>query len=124
MSFPDTAINNAPAPGLDERREHVRRMLRVTALVHIGEASIPVQIIDICRAGVAFACEPHLPLQTVFRLSFRLFAGDSEIEVEGHVVYCELLRQSAKYKVGARLHTPSDQAIERIVDFVTSAHPG
>jgi hypothetical protein len=107
----------------DERREHLRRMLRVPACLDAPGAHNPIQLIDICRAGVAFASKPPLALGSILKVSFELPTAPGILNtVSGDVVYCKLMAQSNLFKIGARLH-PMDQAIvERIVDFVTAAY--
>ena len=101
----------------DDRREHVRRMLRVPATL---DEAPPVQLIDICRAGVAFASERKLELGSHFVLTFSLPTLAKPCVVKGEVVYSQLLPQSGKYKIGARLQPPPEDVVEAIVDFVTS----
>jgi hypothetical protein len=115
----------APAPpecGLDERREHLRRMLRVPALLGDREAPSAVQLIDICRAGVAFASAGPLAMGASISLSFQLPTAPDPNTVGGDVVYCGRMPQSGLYKVGVRLYPMPEELVERIVDFVTARH--
>jgi hypothetical protein len=109
--------------GADERREHLRRMLAVPAYLDAPNAHNPVQLIDICRAGVALASKPALELGSTFRLTFELPTAPGILNtVSGEVVYCKLMPQSGLHKVGARLHPMEDEIVERIVDFVTAPY--
>jgi hypothetical protein len=115
-------VHATDAPGAAERREHVRRMLRVPATLGDGPDHATVQLIDICRAGVAFASAEPLELGSTFTLTFHMPTCVTPCLVSGDVVYCRLMPQSGKYKVGARLHPPSEEVVEAIVDFVTSPY--
>lgn len=111
------------AAGVHEQREHLRRMLRVPAYLDAPDAHNPIQLIDICRAGVAFASKPPLELGSTFTVSFELPTAQGIVNtVSGEVVYCKLLPQSGLHKIGARLHEVDDEIVERIVDFVTAPH--
>ena len=116
----DTADTDTDT-GADDRREHLRRMLRVPAYLDAPGAHNPIQLIDICRAGVAFASKPPLALGSTFSVSFELPTAQGSINtVSGEVVYCKLMTQSNLYKIGARLHPMAEEIVERIVDFVTA----
>lgn len=104
----------------DDRREHVRRMLRVPARLHGFDRDTTVQLIDICRAGVAFASATPLELGATLALSFELPTSAGSNAVSGTVVYCRLMAQSGLYKIGARLQLMPEETVERIVDFVTA----
>lgn len=116
----------SPAPadqdtGADDQRDHVRRMLRVPAFLDAPGAHNPIQLISICRAGVAFASIPPLALGSSFKVSFELPTARGIVNsVSGEVVYCRLLPASGLHKVGARLHGMEQDIVERIVDFVTA----
>lgn len=111
-----------PDGGVDERREHLRRMLRVPAQLNQPGPPDAVQLIDICRAGVAFASAGPLLLGSGISLSFDLPTSPGTNTVSGEVVYCKQMPQSGLYKIGVRLHPMRDEIVERIVDFVTAPH--
>lgn len=106
--------------GSDERREHLRRMLRVPVWLEHPYRDNAVQLIDIGRAGVAFACAQPLDLGSTIALHFQLPTTAYDQAVSGAVVYCKLMPHSGLHKVGVRLHHVSDDIVECIVDFVTA----
>lgn len=107
--------------GVHDQREHLRRMLRVPAYLDAPDAHNPISLIDICRAGVAFASKPPLALGSAFTVSFELPTAQGIVNtVSGEVVYCKLMPQSGLHKIGARLQAMDEDIVERIVDFVTA----
>jgi hypothetical protein len=106
---------------MDFRREHVRRLLQVEAMVTsaAGDRSWPARIVDIARMGVAFVTDLELaPGNYKFCFSF----PDSEISnlVLLDVLYSRPVGSEDRYRNGARFEQISDDVIERIVDYVTT----
>ena len=106
---------------MDFRREHVRRLLQVQAVVTsaTGDHSWPAHIVDIARMGVAFVTDLELaPGDYKFHFSF----PDSEISnhVLVDVLYSRPVGSENRYRNGARFGQISDAVIERIVDYVTT----
>lgn len=97
-------------------------MLQVDASIadEFGAQQWPVQIIDIARMGVAFVSDHILPCDIPFRFSF-CFPGDSvRNEVLLTIVHSTPLGAEGRYRNGARFLAISGDAVERIVDYVTS----
>lgn len=108
--------------GAERRREHLRRMLRVPIRLSAPHSANTVQLIDVCRAGVAFASSAPLELGSSVTLTFQLPTAPDPNTVGGEVVYCSQMPQSGLHKVGVRLRPVPDDIVERIVDFVTARH--
>lgn len=106
----------------EQKRRHVRRLLRVPATVLPSSAgpAREVRLIDIARAGVAFASVSAMETDEQFVLSFRLFQYDDLIFVQARVVYAAPVENAALYRVGARFADMSDEVAARIADFITS----
>lgn len=102
----------------------MRRLLQVDASIsdEFGSQQWAVQIIDIARMGVAFVSDHPMPCDVPFRFSF-CFPGDSvRNEVLLSVVHSAPLGTEGRHRNGARFLSISDDAVARIVDYVTSGH--
>ena len=85
-----------------------------------GSRQWSVQIIDIARMGVAFVSDHMLPCDVPFLFSF-CFPGDSvRNEVLLTIVHSTPLGTEGRYRNGARFLSISNDAVERIIDYVTS----
>jgi hypothetical protein len=106
---------------MDFRREHVRRLLQVEAVVTsvAGDRSWPAHIVDIARMGVAFVTDLELaPGHYKFCFSFPGSEVSNHVLVE--VLYSRPVGSENRYRNGARFGQISDDVIERIVDYVTT----
>lgn len=108
---------------MDPRREHVRRLLQVDA--HIcgmdGQNSTVTQIIDISRMGVAFLSDHPLPTDSNYELTFSFPGNPVQNKVTLTVLHSALIGTHGRYRNGARFLTIPAEAIDLIVDYVTSA---
>jgi hypothetical protein len=97
-------------------------MLQVPATVEVGSpaAAWTVHLIDISKAGVAFAISSKLDSGTSFFLSFMFPGADKASTAEGTVVYCGPTNNPALFRVGATLEMMSEETQEQIADFVTA----
>ncbi|MBA5687518.1 PilZ domain-containing protein [Rugamonas apoptosis] len=100
----------------------MRRMLQVDASIadQFGTQQWAVQIIDIARMGVAFVSNHSIPCDVPFLFSFCFPRSSVRNEVLLTVVHSTPLGTEGRYRNGARFLTISDDAVERIVDYVTS----
>src|ERR1700756_4485090 len=106
---------------MDFRREHVRRLLQVEAVVTsaAGDRSWPAHIVDIARMGVAFVTDLELE-PGHYRFSFSFPASEIRNDVLVDVLYSRPVGSEGRYRNGARFEQISDDVVERIVDYVTT----
>lgn len=107
---------------MDQRREHVRRMLQVLATVQLASppTQVVVHLIDISKAGVAFAASSPLESGTPFTLSFWLPGTNVPLTAEGKTVYCLETSSGRMYRLGARFTHLGMETAEQIRDFVSA----
>ncbi|GGY48889.1 PilZ domain-containing protein [Pseudoduganella albidiflava] len=114
-----------PEPISDQRRAHVRRLLKVEASLsdnaspHVWRA----QLIDIARMGVGFVTSEVLPEEGHFVLDFRFPDSDIHDKVEIVIVYRRAIGTEGRYHYGARIHAMTQDCVDRIVEYVTRAEP-
>lgn len=102
-------------------KEHVRRMLQVPATVHLVSpvSHSAVHLIDISRAGVAFASAQPLENGSSFMIYLGLPGSEKPCVAEGTVVYCIAPSTGSLYRIGARITLMSEETLERVRDFIT-----
>lgn len=100
----------------------MRRLLQVDASIadEFGTQQWAVQIIDIARMGVAFVSNHPISCDVPFLFSFCFPGSNVRNEVLLTVVHSTPLGTEGRYRNGARFLSISDDAVERIVDYVTS----
>lgn len=100
----------------------MRRLLQVDASIadEFGSQQWAVQIIDIARMGVAFVSDRPMPCDVPFLFSFCFPGSSVRNEVLLTVVHSAPLGTEGRYRNGARFLSISDDAVARIVDYVTS----
>ena len=105
-------------------RAHIRRMLEVPASAWLteGGAEWTIHLIDICRAGVAFASARELPFGSRIHIRFSFPDDPGPCHVHGNVVYCKQIHAGPNFRTGVRLEPLSEQDEQRVVDFVTAPH--
>lgn len=105
---------------MNQPREHVRRMLQVSATVHVVPASHDaVHLIDISRFGVEFASVRPLESGSSFRISLRLPGAEKPCVAEGTIVYCIGPSPRSLYRLGARITMIAEETLEQLRDFIT-----
>jgi hypothetical protein len=106
---------------MDFRREHVRRLLQVEAVVTsaTGDRSWPAHIVDIARMGVAFVTDVELPAAH-YKFCFCFPGSAIQNHVLLDVLYSRPVGSEGRFRAGARFEQIGDDVIERIVDYVTT----
>jgi hypothetical protein len=110
----------------DQKRAHTRRMLEVPATARLSEAGFEwtIHLIDICRAGMAFASARNLPFGSPIHVTFSFPDASGPCSVHGTVVYCSPLNAGPHFRTGVRLDPMDEHDEQLIVDFVTAPHTG
>ncbi|MBA5640181.1 PilZ domain-containing protein [Duganella sp. LX20W] len=100
----------------------MRRLLQVDASIadEFGSQQWAVQIIDIARMGVAFVSYHQFPTDVPFLFSFCFPGSSVRNEVLLTIVHSAPFGTEGRFRNGARFLSISDDAVERIVDYVTS----
>ncbi|UGQ44799.1 PilZ domain-containing protein [Massilia endophytica] len=107
---------------MDQRREHVRRLLQVQATVTElnGGAVRIVQIIDIARMGVAFVTPyPMIPDRS-YRFCFAFPGSSVRNDAVIDLVYSRPFGSEGRFRNGARFQSLPQESVDLIVDYVTS----
>lgn len=106
---------------MDFRREHVRRLLQVEAVVTsaAGDRSWPAHIVDIARMGVAFVTDVELA-PSHYQFCFSFPGSDIQNHVVLDLLYSRPVGSEGRYRNGARFEHVADDVVERIVDYVTT----
>ncbi|HEX5343019.1 MAG TPA: PilZ domain-containing protein [Duganella sp.] len=108
---------------MDPRREHVRRLLQVDAYItdlH-GRNTLPAQIIDISRMGVAFVSDRPMPTNAQFVLHFSFPGSAVRNEITLTVLHSAAIGTQGRYRNGARFIAIAEDCAERIFEYVTTA---
>jgi hypothetical protein len=108
---------------MDPRREHVRRLLQVDAYItdiH-GKNTLPAQIIDISRMGVAFVSPHAMPINEQFVLNFSFPGSAIHNEITLTVLHSAAIGTQGRFRNGARFITISEECADRIFEYVTTA---
>lgn len=103
-----------------QKREHVRRLLEVPAVV-TGSAGdeTAAHIVDIARMGVGFVTDAVLPPDGTRTLKFR-FPGETVLdEAVIDIVYSQPIGTQGRVRHGARFLDLSEECVARIIDYVT-----
>lgn len=108
---------------MDPRREHVRRLLQVDAYITNidGATTVPAQIIDISRMGVAFVSDHAIPAHQQFVLSFSFPGSEIRNEITLTVLHSAAIGTHGRYRNGARFTAISEACADRIFEYVTTA---
>lgn len=106
---------------MDFRREHVRRLLQVEAVVASAtdDRSWTAHIVDIARMGVAFVTDEEMA-PGHYKFCFSFPGSDIRNDVLLDVLYSRPVGSEGRYRAGARFEQIGDDVIERIVDYVTT----
>jgi len=107
---------------MQQRREHVRRLLQVEASIadEAGLRSWHVQVIDISRMGVAFVSTEQLATDVSYVFSFCFPGSAARNDVVTTIVHSTPVGSEGRFRNGARFIHIAEECVERIVDYVTS----
>jgi hypothetical protein len=107
---------------MDQRREHVRRLLQVDATVTDmnGGPSRMAQIIDIARMGVAFVTPFPLVPDRSYHFCFAFPGSSVRNDAVIDLVYSRPIGSEGRFRNGARFRTLPQESVDLIVDYVTS----
>ncbi|RZT10630.1 PilZ domain-containing protein [Duganella sp. CF402] len=111
---------------MDPRREHVRRLLQADAYItdiH-GKSTLPAQIIDISRMGVAFVSDQPMSTDQQFVLNFSFPGSAIRNEITLTVLHSAAIGSHGRFRNGARFIAISEACADRIFEYVTTAPAG
>lgn len=108
---------------MDQRREHVRRLLQVQAAVTDVDGG-PVriaQIIDIARMGVAFVTPYRMQPDKRYRFCFSFPGSSIRNDAVIDLVYSRPVGSEGRFRNGARFDHLPQASVDQIVDYVTTS---